>query len=150
MKPLRLLVAFLVLGCIGARAQEARKPEKVDCLCGHLQQEKKTGKQHTGASVFENVPVAKALVYLYPSDSSGNCCLNLIPLEQTTTGKNGFFDFREYSAGNYWLYVLIGKQEYKMGIQHKPAKNNAIDCNKFLYTVDKDGKFLMQTVVAAS
>jgi len=72
------------------------------------------------------------------------------PIAETLTRKNGKFTFKKIPAGNYWIVAVINKGEYKMQIEYKPAKEYQSDCEEYLYTLDRNGSFVLKSFVTVT
>jgi hypothetical protein len=138
-------------GVLSLRAQEPPRPSKIDRLCGFVQQEKQfPDKHHPNSSQYADTAVEKVSVKLYPRGGTEACCSQMSPIAETLTRKSGKFAFKKIPAGNYWLVALIENREYKMQIEYKPAKENQSDCEEHLYTLDKNGNFVLLAIITVT
>jgi hypothetical protein len=141
----------MTLGVLSVRAQEASRPVKVDRICGYLQQEKQyPDKRNSNSTQYGYASVGQAPVRLYPREGTEACCSQMSPAAEVLTRKNGKFNFRQLPAGNYWLVALIENREYKMQIEYKPTKENQSDCKELLYTLDKNGNFVLLAIITVT
>jgi len=141
----------LLFGCVKLSAEEPKWITKVDCLCGHLMQEKELPNKHHARSVeFADFPVGKATVLLYKRDSSDSCCEESKQVAKLTTKKNGKFEFKRLSSGGYWVVAIIDAHTYKMAIEISPSVKDISDCSKYLYTVGRAGNFGMKVIVTVT
>ncbi len=120
----------------------ARAPQaitKVDRLCGYLVSETQTGR--------DSLPKEK--IILYRRESTSDCCNVQDRLAEVQTKRDGKFEFRHIPTGAYWIVAVVESREYRMAIDFAPTKD-AQDCNWNLYTIERDGKFVLKTYVTVS
>jgi len=117
----------------------ARGPQsitKVDRLCGYLVTETQTGRDS----------VSKEKIALYRRESAIYCCNVHDRLAEVQSKRDGKFEFKHIAAGAYWIVAVVDNREYKMAIDFAPAKD-AQECAWNLYTIERDGTFVLKTYV---
>ena len=125
-----LFYAFAVL------AQTPQPITKVDRLCGYLVTETQTGRDS----------ISKQKVILYRRQSANDCCSTQDRLAAVQTKRDGKFEFKHISAGPYWIVAVVGGRKFRMAIDFAPAKD-AQECSWNLYTIERDGTFILKTYV---
>jgi len=137
-----LLVAFLLFGAIGfsisARSADTAQPVSVDGICGKLVSIEEVPDKGTTNSAHQLVkPFEHTRVRLFSPTGSADCCSLVIPLAEVTTGRDGSFQFKKQTPGDYWVVATLGGAEYKLLIRYEPAKKVSADCSKALYVLQK-------------
>ena len=59
------------------------------------------------------------------------------------------FEIKHISAGAYWVVAVVENREYRMAIDFAPSKD-AQECSWNLYTIERNGKFVLKTYVTVS
>jgi len=65
------------------------------------------------------------------------------------TKKDGKSEFKRISEGAYWIVAVVEGREHKMAIDFAPSKE-AQGCSWNLYTIDRNGNFILMTYVTIS
>jgi hypothetical protein len=141
----QLAVAFLMMGfVVPAIPADTTEPVSVDRLCGKLVSIEKTPDKGTAASSGqEGTSVSHARVRLFSPTASGDCCALMTPVVEAFTGRDGVFQFKKITPGDYLLVATIGGGEYKLLVRYEPVKKAEKDCSEFQYTLEK-GKFQLR------
>jgi hypothetical protein len=134
-----LAVGTVVLCSCGILARAPQSLTKVNRLCGYLVSETQTGR--------DSVPKEK--IILYRRESSIDCCNVQNRLAEVQTKRDGKFEFKHIPAGAYWIVAVVEKREHRMAIDFAPIKD-AQDCTWNLYTIERDGQFVLKTYVAVT
>jgi hypothetical protein len=136
----QLAVAFLALG-LAASSISADTPEpiSVDRMCGKLVSMEETPAKGTASSAGqEGTSIAHTRVRLFSPTASGDCCALMTPVAEVFTGRDGVFQFKKITPGDYLLVASIGGSEYKLLVRYEPVKKNPEkDCGEFQYTLEK-------------
>jgi hypothetical protein len=127
-------IGTVLLCSWGILARAPQSITKVDRLCGYLVSETQTGR--------DSVPKGK--IILYRREPTIDCCNVPDRLAEVRTKRDGKFDFKHIPAGAYWVVAVVEDREYRMAIDFAPTKD-AQDCSWTLYTIEKDGKFILKT-----
>jgi hypothetical protein len=141
----QLLAASLVLGlALPAISSEIAEPVSVDRLCGKLVSFEETPDKGTASSSRqEGKSVPHARVRLFSPTASGDCCTLMTPVAEAFTGRDGVFEFKKITPGDYLLVATIGGSEYKLLVRYEPVKKAEKECSEFQYTLEK-AKFLLR------
>jgi hypothetical protein len=141
----QLLGASLVLGlALPGISSETADPVSVDRLCGKLVSIEETPDRGTASSSRqEGKPVLRTRVRLFSPTASGDCCTLMTPVAEAFTGRDGVFQFKKITPGDYLLVATIGSSEYKLLVRYEPIKKAEKECSEFQYTLEK-GKFLLR------
>ena len=123
---------FLCSCCVLAHAPESST--KVDRLCGYLVTETQAGRDS----------IAQEKIVLYRRKATIDCCVVQDRVAEVQTKKDGKFEFKHIPAGAYWLVAFAEEKEHRIAIDFAPTKD-AQDCTWNLYTIDKDGQFVLKT-----
>ena len=123
----------LLCSC-GVLASAPQSITKVDRLCGYLVSETQTGR--------DSIPKEK--IILYRRESTIDCCNVQDRLAEVQTKRDGKFEFKHVRAGAYWIVAVVENRQYTMAIDFAPSKD-AQDCTWNLYTIERDGKFVLKT-----
>jgi hypothetical protein len=147
----QLLVAYLMIGLAPpAISSESMEPVSVDRLCGKLVSSEDGAQQGKPNSVqYDIKPIAHARVRLFSPTASGDCCTLLTPMAETISGRDGTFQFKKITPGDYLLVATLGATEYKLLVRYEPVKNSEKNCSELQYTLEK-GKFLLRRSVAVA
>jgi hypothetical protein len=140
-----LLVAFLLLG-FRHPANSADNPEPVDVngICGKLVATQEVAQPGTtNSSQQEMKPLAHIRIRLF--SPSADCCDMVTPLAETTTGRDGAFQFKKPEPGDYWVVVTLANKDYKVLVRFVPGKKASAECSKFLYALEKGKLQLRRT-----
>jgi hypothetical protein len=140
-----LLGASLVLGlALPGISSETADPVSVDRLCGKLVSIEETPDRGTASSSRqERKPVLRTRIRLFSPTASGDCCTLMTPVAEAFTGRDGVFQFKKITPGDYLLVATIGSSEYKLLVRYEPIKKAEKECSEFQYTLEK-GKFLLR------
>ncbi|HEY2548711.1 MAG TPA: hypothetical protein VGI46_21730 [Candidatus Acidoferrum sp.] len=143
-----LLVCVLLFGAIGvsisANSQDTASAVSVDGICGKLVSIEEVPDKGTTKSAHEIVkPFEHTRVRLFSPTAGADCCSLMTPIAEVTTGRDGSFQFKKQTPGDYWVVATLSGAEYKLLIRYEPLKKVATDCSKALYVLQK-GKFQLQ------
>ncbi len=141
----QLVVAFLVLGFAApAISADTAEPVSIDRMCGKLVSVEEAPAKGTASSSGQGgTSVPHARVRLFSPTASGECCALMTPVAEVVTGRDGVFQFRKISAGDYLLVATIGGSEYKLLVRYEPVKKADKDCSEFQFTLEK-GNFQLR------
>lgn len=144
----QLLASALLLGSLGfviaAYSADTAEPVLVDGACGKLVSIDKVPEKGTSNSFRQEVkPFEHARVQLFSPTASADCCVLMTPVAEVTSGRDGSFQFKKLTPGDYWLVATLGGTEYKLLIRYQPGKKGATDCSQLLYELEK-GKFQLR------
>jgi hypothetical protein len=147
----QLPVALVLLGCaVPAGAADSAEPVTVDAICGKLVSVEGPAEKGTTSSGREDAkPLAHTRLRLFSPTASADCCSLITPVAEVTTGRDGAFQFRKPSPGDYWLVANIGGVEYKLLIRYQPGKKGEAKCAEFLYALEK-GQLHLRSSTGAS
>jgi hypothetical protein len=147
----RVLVGFLLLGfALPAVSSETAEPVSVDRMCGKLAAIADVPEQGKAkSSDSEPKPVPHARVRLFSPTASGDCCTLMTPLAEVLTGRDGTFQFKKMTPGDYLLVATFADTEYKLLVRYEPVKGSEKNCSELQYTIAK-GKFLLRRSVAVT
>jgi hypothetical protein len=147
----QLVVAILALGfAVPALSADTAEPVSVDRMCGKLVSiEESTAKGSASPSGQEGMSVPHARVRLFSPTASGECCALMTPVTEAFTGRDGVFQFKKITPGDYLLVATIGGSEYKLLVRYEPVKKAEKDCSEFQYTLEK-GNFQLRRPKAVS
>jgi len=146
----QLLVAYLMIGLAPpAISSESMEPVSVDRLCGKLVSSEDGQQGKTNSVQHDIKPIAHARVRLFSPTASGDCCTLLTPMAETLSGRDGTFQFKKITPGDYLLVATLGATEYKLLVRYEPIKNSEKNCSELQYTLEK-GKFLLRRSVAVT
>ena len=140
-----LVVAFLVLGfAVPSISADTAEPVSVDRMCGKLVSIADSPAKGTATSSGqEGASVSRARIRLFSPTASADCCALMTPVAEAFTGRDGVFQFKKITPGDYLLVAAIGSTEYKLLVRYEPVKKAEKDCSESQYTVEK-GKFLLR------
>jgi len=143
----RLLAVFLLVGVsLPANSADTTEPISVDAICGKLVSIEDVAEKETTNSMRQEVkPFAHTRVRLFSPTASADCCDLITPVAEVTTGRDGSFQFKKPSPGDYWLVATIGRTEYKLLVRYQPGKKGGTECSKFLYALEKGKLQLRKT-----
>ncbi len=146
-----LVAVFLVLGfSLPAFSADTVEPVSVDGICGKLVAIEEVPENGTTNSARQEVkPFPHARIRLFSPTASADCCDLITPVAEVTTGRDGSFQFKKPTPGDYWLVATIGRTEYKLLVRYEPGKKAGTDCSKFLYALEK-GKFQLRRTVTVT
>ncbi len=139
----QLVVAFLVFGfAVPMISADTAEPVSVDRMCGKLVSlEEAPAKGTASSSGDQGTSLPHARVRLFSPTASGECCALMTPVAEAFTGRDGVFQFKKITPGDYLLVATIGSSEYKLLVRYEPVKKNPEkDCSEFQFTLEK-GKF---------
>ena len=138
---IRILLAIgtVLLCSYGILARVPQSITKVDRLCGYLVSETQTGR--------DSLPKEK--VTLFRRESTIDCCNAQDRLVEVQTKRDGKFEFKHIPAGTYWIVAVVENREYRLAIDFAPIKD-AQGCDWNLYTIERDGAFVLKTYVTVS
>jgi hypothetical protein len=141
----QLVLAFLVFGfAVPAISADTAEPVSIDRMCGKLVSIEETPAKGTASSSGqEGASVPHARIRLFSPTASGDCCALMTPVAEAFTGRDGVFQFKKITPGDYLLVATIGSIEYKLLVRYEPVKKVEKDCGEVQYTVEK-GKFLLR------
>jgi hypothetical protein len=147
----QLLVASLMLGlAIPAISSETVEPVSVDRLCGQLVSSADTKEQGKANSSPQEVkPVSHARIRLFSPTASGDCCTLMTPMAETLSGRDGIFQFKKITPGDYLIVATLAGNDYKLLVRYEPVKTSEKNCSELQYTVEK-GKFFLRRSAAVS
>ena len=140
-----LALASVMLGlAVPAISSETAEPVSIDRMCGKLVSIEETpDKGKASSSRQESKSVLHARVRLFSPTASGDCCTLMTPVAEAFTGRDGVFQFKKLTPGDYLLVATIGGGEYKLLVRYEPIKKAEKECSEFQYTLEK-GKFLLR------
>jgi hypothetical protein len=147
----QLLVASLMLGlAFPAISSETMEPVSVDRLCGKLVSSEDIQEQGKPNSAQHDIkPIPHARIRIFSPTASGDCCTLMTPMAETLSGRDGTFQFKKITPGDYLLVATIAGTEYKLLVRYEPVKNSDKNCSELQYTFEK-GKFLLRRSVTAA
>jgi hypothetical protein len=147
----RVFPAFLLLGfSFPANSAETAEPVTVDAICGKLASIEEIADKGTTNSVHQDVkPIAHTRLRIFSPTGSADCCALITPVAEVTTGRDGSFQFKKPSPGDYWLVATIGSTEYKLLLRYQPGKKGDAKCSEFLYALEK-GQFHLRSSVTVT
>jgi hypothetical protein len=147
----QLLLAVLWLGFApAATSADTAEPVTVDAICGKLVSiEETTEKGSANGAPQDAKPIPHIRLRLFSPTASADCCALITPVAEVTTGRDGTFQFRKPSPGDYWLVATIGGAEYKLLIRYQPGKKGEAKCSEFLYALEKGQLHLRSSSTAA-
>jgi hypothetical protein len=147
----QLPVAILILGFSApTNSADAADPITVNAICGKLVSTDGAAAKGTTSSVGQDAkPIPHTRLRLFSPTASADCCALITPVAEITTGRDGAFQFRKPSPGDYWLVATIGGAEYKLLIRYQPGKKGEAKCGEFLYALEK-GQLHLRSSAAAS
>jgi hypothetical protein len=143
-----LLAAAALVSVLGflvsAESADTAEAVSVDGICGKVVAIEEVPDKGTTNSVHEVVkPFEHVRVRLFSPTAGADCCSLLAPVAEVTTGRDGGFQFKKQTPGDYWLVATLGGAEYKLLIRYEPVKKVSADCSKALYVLQK-GKFQLR------
>jgi len=141
----QLVAVCLLLGfSLPANSADTAEPVSVDAICGKLVSIENVPEQGTTNSLRREIkPFSHTRVRLFSPTPSADCCDLITPVAEVTTGRDGSFQFKKPTSGDYWLVATIGRTEYKLLVRYQPGKKAGTECSKFLYALEK-GKFQLR------
>lgn len=143
----RLLLALAVFGfSLPAHRAQITEPVSVDAICGKLVAIE--SRPETGAAGSEAKPIGRARLRLFSPTGGADCCALITPVAEVSTGRDGTFQFKKPSPGDYWLVLTMASAEYKMLIRFQPGKKGEAKCSEFLYALEK-GQLHLQSSKAS-
>ena len=147
----QLLVAYLMLGlALPAISAETMEPVSVDRLCGKLVSSEDVQEQGKANSSQHDIkPIAHARIRLFSPTASGDCCTLMTPMAETLSGRDGIFQFKKVTPGDYLLVATVAGAEYKLLVRYEPVKISEKNCSELEYTLEK-GRFLLRRSVTAA
>jgi hypothetical protein len=141
----KFLALVLLLG-FSRPANSADTPEAVDVngICGKLVSIENAAQPGTTNSPKQEAkPLERVRIRLF--SPSTDCCDMVTPLAETTTGRDGTFQFKKPEPGDYWVSATIGNKEYKVLVRLVPSKKGSTQCSAFLYVFEKGQLQLRRT-----
>jgi hypothetical protein len=141
----KFLALVLLLG-FSRPANSADTPEAVDVngICGKLVSIENAAQPGTTNSPKQEAkPLEHVRIRLF--SPSTDCCDMVTPLAETTTGRDGTFQFKKPEPGDYWVSATIGNKEYKVLVRLVPGKKGSTQCSAFLYVFEKGQLQLRRT-----
>ncbi len=147
----QLPAAILILGFFAsANSADTAEPVAVNAICGKLVSIEGTAEKGTASGSAEDAkPIPHARLRLFSPTAGADCCALITPVAEVTTGRDGTFQFRKPSPGDYWLVANISGAEYKLLIRYQPGKKGEAKCAEFLYAFEK-GRLYLRGSAAAS
>jgi hypothetical protein len=147
----QLLLAVLWLGLApAANSADTAEPVTVDAICGKLVSlEEAREKGSANAASQEAKPIPHTRLRLFSPTASADCCTLSTPVAEATSGRDGTFQFKKPSPGDYWLVATIGGTEYKLLIRYQPGKKGEAKCAEFQYALEKGQLHLRSATTAA-
>jgi hypothetical protein len=135
----KLLFTVLWLGFApSANSGEAAEPVTVDAICGKLVSIEDATEKGSANSIPQDAkPLPHTRLRLFSPTASADCCALITPIAEVTTGRDGTFQFKKPSLGDYWLVATIGGAEYKVLIRYQPGKKGEAKCAEFLCALEK-------------
>src|SRR5262245_43774346 len=125
-----ILVSFSMSLALQARPQ-VETWELVAKLCGNLEQ---TGfvpdKNRPSQYSEKRIPIQNSKLTLYEAPNNSVCCSNVPVAGETTTSKNGSFEFKGLKNGYYWLVARFENREYRMSIRIGKLKDKQPVCSE--------------------
>ncbi len=89
------------------------------------------------SSQQEPKPLPHERIRLFSPTASGDCCALMTPLAEVFTGRDGTFQFKKLTPGDYMVVATIGNKDYKLLVRLVPGKKGSTQCSAFLYTFEK-------------
>jgi len=147
----QLLLASLVLGlAFPAIPAENAEPVSIDRMCGQLVSIEGVQEQGKGnSSRQEAKPISHARVRLFSPTASGDCCTLMTPMAEVFTGRDGTFQFKKMTPGDYLLVATIADTEYKVLVRYEPVKKSEKNCSELQYTLE-NGKLQLRKAVTVT
>jgi hypothetical protein len=147
----QLLVTFLLLGfAIPGVSPETAEPVSVDTMCGKLVAVADAPAQgKANSSQQEPKPLPHERIRLFSPTASGDCCALMTPLAEVFTGRDGTFQFKKLTPGDYMVVATIAGIDYKLLVRYEPVKKSDKNCSELQYTLEK-GKFLLRKPMTAT
>ena len=146
----RLLVVFVLLGVsLPVDPAETPEPVSLDAICGKLVSAEGVPGGTTNSVRQEVKPLAHTRVRLFSPTASADCCELITPVAEVTTARDGSFQFRKSTPGDYWLVATVGRTEYKLLVRYQPGKKAGAECQKLLYTLE-NGKLQVRRTETAT
>jgi hypothetical protein len=141
----QLLVTFLLMGfAIPAVSSETAEPVSVDTMCGKLVAIADVPEQgKANSSQQEPKPLPHERIRLFSPTASGDCCALMTPLAEVFTGRDGTFQFKKLTPGDYLLVATIAGVDYKLLVRYEPVKKSDKNCSELQFTLEK-GKFVLR------
>jgi hypothetical protein len=141
----QLLVTFLLMGfAIPAVSSETAEPVSVDTMCGKLVAIADVPEQgKANSSQQEPKPLPHGRIRLFSPTASGDCCALMTPLAEVFTGRDGTFQFKKLTPGDYLLVATIAGVDYKLLVRYEPVKKSDKNCSELQFTLEK-GKFVLR------
>jgi hypothetical protein len=134
----QLLVVVLLLGFFPAASADTTEAISVDAICGRLVSLEDAPEKGAPDALRQEVkPLAHARVRLFSPTASADCCELITPVAEVTTARDGAFQFKKPTPGDYWLVATIGHAEYKLLVRYQPGKKASAECPKSLYAIEK-------------
>jgi hypothetical protein len=147
----QLLAVFLLPGLfLSANSTETAEPVSVDAICGKLVSIEDVPDKETTNSLRQEVkPFAHTRIRIFSPTAGADCCGLITAVAEVTTGRDGSFQFKKPTPGDYWLVATIGHAEYKLLVRYQPGMKADTGCSKFMYALEK-GKFQFRRTETAT
>jgi hypothetical protein len=95
------------------------------------------------SSQQEPKPLPHERIRLFSPTASGDCCALMTPLAEVFTGRDGTFQFKKLTPGDYLLVATIAGVDYKLLVRYEPVKKSDKNCSELQFTLEK-GKFVLR------
>jgi hypothetical protein len=146
-----LLMVFVAAIAIPQQAVDLDRSNSLDLLCGKLvRSEPRPIKGKFYRETMQQTSLSNVELRLYTRRDDSFCCQNLSPVAKVMSGDGGQFEFKNMSAGAYWLAALFDGRVYKMLIRYQLNKTPTDRCADLLYEITDSGSFELGRIITAS
>jgi len=140
-----LIFVSMLLAALASPAQpQVEEWELVAKLCGRLQHiERIPDKKKPIEFSEKKSPIANAKLIAYQAPPNAVCCSKFLAAGETTTNKNGAFEFKELAKGYYWLVARVDERDYRMSVRIGQLKDRQPVCSEMSFEIDAAGEFTL-------
>jgi hypothetical protein len=134
-----LIIFSLLLNSGALQAPDTRKWNTVETLCGKLIRSEDIPEKGSANTYNEKTkPVKRAILRLYLRNEEMACCERQQPLAETTSGRDGGFQFKKAAPGDYWIVAKVEGKDYNLAITYVTDNKSDVKCPDILYALKKE------------
>jgi hypothetical protein len=147
---LKWAMIFQCVLCIGAVCSAQSKAPvvaKLDRICGKLEKTRFVSDKAAPSIGHTNAKSLSASeLNLFVRTADAPCCVG-VAIATVKTNHWGNFNFKNVSAGPYWLVATVEGKDVQMPVDFKPDQRSTTLCSEQFFDVDENYNFGMSATV---
>jgi len=145
---LSVLMFSLLVNGVAFQAADTQKWNTVELTCGKLVHVEVIPLKGVANSFTEKLtPIKKATLRLYRRNDDTPCCEGQQTVAETTSSRDGGFEFKKAVPGDYWVVANIEGKDYKLAINYTPENKGDAKCSDILYELKRDDLQLARMIL---